>query len=58
MGIVGALRGPSALTQKTPPQQMMFRDGVAECDALANRELTAVTEKQLKSVATRSKTTV
>ena len=48
MGIVGALRGPSALTQKTPPQQMMFRDGIAECNALANRELTEVTKKQLK----------
>jgi myo-inositol-1-phosphate synthase len=48
MGIVGALRGPSALTQKTPPQQMMFRDGIAECDALANRRLTEVTKKQLK----------
>ena len=48
MGIVGALRGPSALTQKTPPQQMMFRDGITECNALANRELTEVTKKQLK----------
>jgi myo-inositol-1-phosphate synthase len=48
LGIVGALRGPSALTQKTPPQQMMFRDGIAECDALANRQLTEVTKKQLK----------
>lgn len=57
MGIVGALRGPSALTQKTPPQQMMFRDGVMECDALANRELTEVTRKQLKS-ATKAKATV
>jgi len=48
MGIVGALRGPSAFTQKTPPQQMMFRDAVKECDALAVRELTNVTKKQLK----------
>lgn len=48
MGIVGSLRGPSALTQKTPPQQMMFRDGITECNALANRELTEVTKKQLK----------
>lgn len=48
MGIVGALRGPSAFTQKTPPQQMMFRDAVTECDALAKRQLTEVTKKQLK----------
>lgn len=48
MGIVGSLRGPSAFTQKTPPQQMMFRDAVTECDALAKRQLTEVTKKQLK----------
>lgn len=48
MGIVGALRGPSAATQKTPPQQMMFKDTVAECSALANRQLTDITRKQLK----------
>ena len=34
----GALRGASAFTQKTPPQQLMFRDAKAECDALARRE--------------------
>jgi myo-inositol-1-phosphate synthase len=49
MGIVGALRGPSAFTQKTPPQQMMFVDAVQECEALANRKLTKVTEKQVKA---------
>ena len=38
-GIVGALRGPSAWTQKTPPQQMMYADAKAECEAFANREL-------------------
>jgi myo-inositol-1-phosphate synthase len=48
MGIVGALRGPSAFTQKTPPQQMMFTDAVQECEALANRKLTKVTAKQVK----------
>jgi myo-inositol-1-phosphate synthase len=48
MGLVGALRGPSASTQKTPPQQMMFRDAVVECKALANRELTESTKMQLK----------
>jgi myo-inositol-1-phosphate synthase len=49
MGLVGALRGPSASTQKTPPQQMMFRDAVYECNALANRELTESTRKQLRT---------
>ncbi|PYF77268.1 inositol-3-phosphate synthase [Pedobacter nutrimenti] len=48
LGLVGALRGPSASTQKTPPQQMMFSDAIAECHALANRELTESTRKQLK----------
>ena len=48
MGIVGALRGPSAFTQKTPPKQMMLADVMSECEALANRELTETTSKQVK----------
>jgi len=48
LGIVGSLRGPSASTQKTPPQQIMYKDAISECNALANRELTAITKKQLK----------
>lgn len=48
LGLVGALRGPSASTQKTPPEQMMFSDAIYECHALAKRELTASTKKQLK----------
>jgi myo-inositol-1-phosphate synthase len=40
MGVVGALRGPSAWTQKTPPEQMMYADAKAECAALAQRQLT------------------
>ena len=48
MGLVGALRGPSASTQKTPPQQMMFSDAIFECHALAKRELTESTRRQLK----------
>ncbi|MDQ6482108.1 Myo-inositol-1-phosphate synthase [Dyadobacter sp. LHD-138] len=48
LGLVGALRGPSASTQKTPPQQMMFSDAIYECHALAKRELTESTRKQLK----------
>jgi myo-inositol-1-phosphate synthase len=48
LGLVGALRGPSASTQKTPPEQMMFSDAIYECHALANRELTASTTRQLR----------
>lgn len=48
LGIVGALRGPSAATQKTPPAQMMFSQALEECRALAHRQLTASTESQLR----------
>ncbi|PID99226.1 Myo-inositol-1-phosphate synthase [Candidatus Saccharibacteria bacterium] len=48
LGVVGALRGPSAWTQKTPPEQMMYNDAKAECAALARRELTASVKKQVK----------
>ncbi len=37
LGVVGALRGPSAWTQKTPPQQMTYADAKAECEAFAKR---------------------
>ena len=47
LGVVGALRGPSAFTQKTPPDQMMFSDAVYECTELANRRLTESTSKQM-----------
>jgi myo-inositol-1-phosphate synthase len=40
MGVTGALRGPSAWTQKTPPEQMMYSDAKTECEALAKRKLT------------------
>jgi|TARA_R110001583_G_scaffold38874_12_gene125240 myo-inositol-1-phosphate synthase len=46
MGIVGALRGPSASTQKTPPQQLMFSETLYECDALSGRQLTRFTKRQ------------
>ena len=49
MGIVGALRGPSAATQKTPPQQLMFAETIYECDALSTRKLTRFTKKQTQS---------
>jgi len=46
MGVVGYLRGPSAWTQKTPPLQLKTDEAKSECDALANRELTDLTEAQ------------
>jgi len=49
MGIVGFLRGTSAWSQKTPPQQLKTQDAKFECDALARRILTPMTEKQLRS---------
>lgn len=47
LGIVGALRGPSAFTKKTPPQQMRYVDAKFECDELAERRLTEITSRQL-----------
>tara|TARA_R110000851_G_scaffold92085_2_gene200979 strand:- start:1436 stop:2200 length:765 start_codon:yes stop_codon:yes gene_type:complete len=49
MGIVGYLRGPSAWSQKTPPQQLKTADSKFECDALARRILTDITRPQLKT---------
>ena len=46
-GIVGALRGPSAWTQKTPPVQMMYSDAKFECEALSRRVLTDQTKSQI-----------
>lgn len=48
MGIIGALRGPSAFTQKTPPQQLMFSETQYECDELAHRRLTRFTRRQIE----------
>jgi len=53
LGVVGALRGPSAWTQKTPPEQMMYADAKAECEALAQRVLTPSVRKQAKAKMTR-----
>lgn len=47
LGVVGALRGPSAWTQKTPPEQMMYTDAKKECEALAARKVTASVKKQI-----------
>ncbi len=46
LGIVGALRGPSAWTQKTPPEQMMYADAKAACEAFAKRTITDSLRKQ------------
>jgi myo-inositol-1-phosphate synthase len=44
-GVVGALRGPSAFTQKTPPEFMSFHAAQQECDALSQRDFSAVLHK-------------
>ena len=46
LGIIGSLRGPSAFTQKSPPEQMIFSNIQFECDELANRKLTDITRIQ------------
>ncbi len=51
LGVVGSLRGPSAWTQKTPPEQMMYADAKRECEAIARRELTPSVRKQHKKRA-------
>lgn len=48
LGVTGALRGPSAWTQKTPPEQMMYADAKAECNALSQRKLTDSVKKQVR----------
>lgn len=48
LGIVGALRGPSAWTQKTPPQQMLYAEAKAECEALAKRQATDTLKRRKK----------
>ena len=45
MGLVGSLRGPSAATQKTPPEQMTMHDAMEECDRLAARQLTNTVQR-------------
>lgn len=51
MGIAGSLRGPSAFTQKTPPEQMVTSEAREECLALAGRQLTDRTRKQVRPVS-------
>ena len=38
LGISGPLKGPSAFTQKSPPQQLKLSDAIKECDNLSNRQ--------------------
>ena len=47
MGIIGCLRGPSSFTQKSPPKQLCYEDSIFECMALARREFTKHTRRQL-----------
>lgn len=48
LGIVGAIHGASAATQKTPPIDMSTGLAKLECVSLARRELTKFTTCQLK----------
>ena len=48
MKLTGSLRGPSAMTQKTPPLNLTFEDAKRECDMLARRELSEINKKQIK----------
>jgi myo-inositol-1-phosphate synthase len=54
-GIVGSLRGPSAYTQKTPPQQLPYDVSRKECEAFAVRDLEGMT---VLNTFTSSKTAV
>jgi myo-inositol-1-phosphate synthase len=38
-GIYGSLHGPSAFTQKSPPEQMTLQESVRACDFLANVDM-------------------
>lgn len=45
MGVVGALRGPSSWTQKTPPEQLRYSDAKEECEAFAARDVDRIKMK-------------
>lgn len=49
LGLVGCLRGPSAFTQKSPPRQLSYEDSYKECEAIAKRQLTENTKRQLNA---------
>jgi myo-inositol-1-phosphate synthase len=44
-GIIGSLRGPSAYTQKTPPQQLPYDVSRRECEAFVARNLEGMTTR-------------
>ena len=46
LGLKGALTGPSAWTQKTPPYPLNTEDSLFECNALANRKVTELVKKE------------
>lgn len=48
LGLCGSLRGASAFTQKSPPEQLLFKDALYECEKLALRELTLKTKTQIR----------
>lgn len=50
LGVRGFLRGASAHSQKTPPMQMKTNDSKFECDALARRVVTPLTQKQIGEI--------
>ena len=56
MGMVGQLHGPSAATQKTPPQQMMIQEAHEECLALSKKEWTDNTREHNSATETTKKT--
>lgn len=47
LGVKGILRGCSAWTQKSPPEQLTYAEAKEECDALSVRTLTERLKKQL-----------
>lgn len=48
LGLCGSLRGASAFTQKSPPEQLLFKDALHECEQLAKRKLTNKTMVQIR----------
>lgn len=51
MGMVGALRGPSAFTQKTPILQLPFEDAFEECKLMSKRIVPKYMEERMIDLA-------
>lgn len=47
LGVKGCLRGVSAWTQKSPPEQLTYAEAKEECEALSKRNLTERLAKQV-----------